>query len=210
MTTSARPRLLSVNVVHELVRGPRRSSGIDKRPVDGPVAVGYLGLAGDVQTLTSHGGPDRALYVNAAEDADWWAGELGREIPPGLFGENLTTAGLDVTGALVGERWRIGRDVVVEVREPRIPCGNFSARMKEPHWVKRFTERGWPGAYLRVLHTGAVEAGDPIRVVHRPDHTVTIGDVFPRGTPEVMRALLESGIELSEELHRAAGRSAAR
>lgn len=201
-------RVVAVNVVHGLVMGPRRKSGIDKRPVDGPVAVSELGLEGDVQTLPSHGGPDRALYAYASEDADWWAGELDREIPPGRFGENLTTAGLDVTGALIGERWRIGAQVVVEVREPRIPCGNFTHWMKEQRWARRFTEHGCPGAYLKVVETGSIRAGDPIRVLHRPDHGVTIGDVFPRGEAGTMRALLDSGIDLSDELRRDAERIA--
>ena len=191
-------RLLAVNVVHELVQGPRRNSGIDKRPVDGAVTVSELGLAGDEQTLASHGGVDRALYAYASEDADWWAAELRKEIPAGRFGENLTTEGIDVTGALIGERWRLGTKVVVEVREPRIPCGNFTHWMKEPRWVRRFTEHGCPGAYLKVIETGSVEAGDEIRVIHRPEHGVTVGEVFPRGEPDVMQALLDSGIDLSD------------
>ncbi len=199
-------RLLAVNMVHDLVKGPRRLSGIDKRPVEGPVAVSTLGLDGDVQTLPSHGGSDRALYAYASEDENWWAAELERDIWPGLFGENLTTAGIDVTGALIGERWRIGTQVAVEVREPRIPCGNFTYRMKEPRWVKRFTEHGCPGAYLKVVHTGSIAAGDPILVVHRPDHGVAIADVFPRGTPEAMRALLASGTDLSSDLRHQAER----
>ena len=183
-------------------------SGIDKRPIDGPVAVSTLGLAGDIQTLPSHGGADKALYAYAREDEDWWATELDREIPPGLFGENLTTSGIEVTGALIGERWRIGARVIVEVREPRMPCGNFTHRMKEPRWVRRFTEHGCPGAYLSVVRPGSIAAGDPVRVVHRPVHGVTIADVFPRGTPAAMRALLDSGTDLSGDLRHEAERIA--
>ena len=103
MTTDATAVLLAVNVVHELIRGPTRWTAIDKRPVHGAVQVGVLGLAGDRQCDTRyHGGPDKALYAYAVEDAEWWAAELGREIPPGLFGENLTTRGLDITGASIG------------------------------------------------------------------------------------------------------------
>lgn len=203
-------QLISVNVVHRLVRGPRRKTGIDKRPVDGPVVVSELGLDGDKQMLPSHGGPDRALYAYAAEDAGWWAAELDREIPAGRFGENLTTTGIDVTGALIGERWRIGDQVVLEVREPRIPCGNFTHWMGEQRWVRRFTEHGCPGAYLKVIETGSVQAGDVVRVIHRPDHGVTIGDVFPRGEPGAMRALLDSGIDLSDEMRSSAERIAER
>ncbi|MFI6828201.1 MOSC domain-containing protein [Kribbella sp. NPDC050241] len=143
-------RLLAVNVVHELIRGPTRWTAIDKRPVSGAVAVTELGLAGDEQCDTRyHGGPDKALYAYAEEDADWWSAELDREIPPGLFGENLTTHGLDITGALVGERWRIGgptTGILVEVRSPRDPCGNLSARMGIPKFHRRFVATGRVGA----------------------------------------------------------------
>ncbi|WP_427885022.1 MOSC domain-containing protein [Kribbella sp. GL6] len=156
--------LVAVNVVHKLIRGPTRWTAIDKRPVDGPVSVGVLGLDGDRQCDTRyHGGPDKALYAYAAEDAEWWAAELGREIPPGLFGENLTTRGLDITGAGIGERWRIG-EVLVEVRSPRTPCGNLSGRMGIKRFHQRFARVGRVGVYLKVLQTGVVQAGDPIRL----------------------------------------------
>ncbi|WP_350278502.1 MOSC domain-containing protein [Kribbella sp. HUAS MG21] len=158
-------RLVAVNVVHELIRGPTRWTAIDKRPVTGAVEVGELGLVGDRQCDTRyHGGPDKALYAYAAEDAEWWAAALGREIPPGLFGENLTTRGLDVTGALIGERWRIG-GILVEVRSPRTPCGNLSGRMEIKRFHQRFARSGRVGVYLKVLTTGSIQAGDPIEVV---------------------------------------------
>jgi MOSC domain-containing protein YiiM len=173
-------QLLTVNVVHELIRGPVRWTAIDKRPVTGPVAVGELGLAGDKQCdRRFHGGLDKALYAYAAEDADWWSTELDRDIPPGLFGENLTTRGLDITGALIGERWRIGgpkTGILVEVRSPRDPCGNLSARMAIPKFHRRFVATGRVGAYLKVLSTGSVRAGNRIVVVHRPTHGVSIAE----------------------------------
>ena len=107
------------------------NTGIDKRPVDGPVRVtvpgprgtAATGIAGDVVCdLRVHGGPDQAVYAYAREDLDRWAAELGRDLPGGVFGENLTTSGLDVTGARIGERWRIGGEVLLEVSAPRIPC----------------------------------------------------------------------------------------
>lgn len=173
-------RLVSVNVVHELIRGPTRWTAIDKRPVDGAVEVGELGLAGDRQCDTRyHGGPDKALYAYAAEDAEWWASELDRDIPPGLFGENLTTRGLDITGALIGEQWTIG-GILVEVRSPRTPCGNLSGRMEIKRFHRRFAETGRVGAYLKVLQPGRVCAGDRIEIVHRPDGARTIGDAARR------------------------------
>lgn len=139
------------------------------------------GLDGDTQCDTRHhGGPDKALYAYAAEDIDWWAAELDREILPGLFGENLTTIGLDVTGALIGERWRLGarRDgCTVEVTMPRTPCPNLSHRLGIPLFHRRFAAAGRTGAYLRVVHAGRVQAGSRVIVEHRPDHDVTVGDV---------------------------------
>jgi len=173
-----------VNVVHKLIRGPTRWTAIDKRPVTGPVEVGVLGLAGDQQAdKRYHGGPDKALYAYAEEDAEWWSVELGREIPPGLFGENLTTRGLDITGALIGERWRIGgpkNGILVEVRSPRTPCGNLAGRMGIPRFHHRFNRTGRVGAYLKVLSTGSVQAGNRITVVHRPSHAPTIAEATAR------------------------------
>ncbi len=164
-------------------------SGIDKRPVEGPRAVGRLGLEGDrVFNIKDHGGPDKAVYAYAAEDAAAWAAELGRPVPPGLFGENLRTAGVDVSGALVGERWRVG-GVLLEVRMPRVPCGTFAQRMGERGWVRTFTQRGWPGAYLAVLEPGELAAGDAVDVVHRPAHGVRIGPWSAHRAPDDARAL---------------------
>jgi len=127
-------------------RRPNRS-GIRKLPVDGRVAVHRLGLDGDVQVNRKHhGGEGQAVYAYAQEDADFWMAELGRELPPGRFGENLRTSGVDLTGALLGEQWRIGT-ALFEVSAPRIPCANFARFWNEPQLVKRFTAHGATGAY---------------------------------------------------------------
>ena len=150
-------RLLTVNVVEELIPGPKETgwTAIDKRPQERRVAVGELGLVGDrVCDTKNHGGPNLALYAYAQEDAEWWSGQLDREIPSGLFGENLRTEGLDVTNALIGEVWRLGDEVEVMVRAPRIPCVTFQHRMGIPGWVKRFHRENRPGAYLKVLKNG--------------------------------------------------------
>jgi MOSC domain-containing protein YiiM len=169
------------------IRLPRAGdsrSAIDKRPVPGRLAVHPLGLDGDVQVnRTWHGGEGQALYAYAQEDADWWAAELGRDLPAGRFGENLRTSGIDLTGALLGERWRIGA-VLVEVTAPRTPCAKLQAHWGVPRLIKRFTEHGASGAYLRVLETGDLGAGDRIDVVERPDHDVTIGRAFRAFTTE--------------------------
>jgi MOSC domain-containing protein YiiM len=176
-------------------RKPVRT-GIDKQPVTGRVAVHPLGLEGDVQVNRKyHGGEGQAVYAYAQEDADFWIAELGRELPPGRFGENLRTSGLDLTGALLGEQWRIGT-ALFEVTAPRIPCANFARFWEEPQLVKRFTAHGATGAYLRVLATGEIGAGDAIEVVHRPDHAVTTGRTFRILTTQKSRVA-----ELAPALH---------
>ncbi|TDD28290.1 MOSC domain-containing protein [Kribbella turkmenica] len=206
-------RLLTVNVVEKLIPGPKETglTAIDKRPQVGRVRVGELGLAGDrVCDTKNHGGPDLAVYAYAQEDADWWAAQLGREIPTGLFGENLRTEGVDITGALLGEVWRIGDEVEVMVRAPRIPCITFAHRMQEPRWVKRFHQAGRPGAYLKVLRTGTIGACDRVEVLSRPGHEVTIGHMFGAQDPAKMQRMLDSGIDLMVELRETAQRVVAR
>jgi MOSC domain-containing protein YiiM len=135
---------------------------------------------------------------------------LGREIPPGLFGENLVTEGLDITNALIGEVWRIGDEVEVMVRAPRIPCVTFQHRMEIPGWIKRFHQEGRPGAYLKVLKTGTVAAGDEVEVLERPAHEVTVGGLFGGQDPAKMQVMLDSGVDLADELRELAHRVAAR
>jgi MOSC domain-containing protein YiiM len=156
--------------------GELRRTAIDKRPAPGRVEVGRLGLGGDEQVdKPAHGGPEQAVYAYAREDLDWWVEQLGRELTDGMFGENITTAGLDVTGALIGEVWDLGT-ARVQVTGPRIPCVVFAGWMDERHWVKRFADARRPGAYLRVLREGSVGAGDRLEVVSRPAERVTIAE----------------------------------
>jgi MOSC domain-containing protein YiiM len=172
--------LLAVCRVHVLHpdAGTVGVTAIDKRPVEGRIKVRPLGLYADVQAdRANHGGRDQAVYAYAQEDADFWSAELGREITPGLFGENLRTRGLDVNHAVIGERWRIG-SALLEVTHPRVPCQTFGRRLDEPHWVRRFTQANRTGAYLRVVENGEIGAGDTVDVVHRPLHGVTISDWF--------------------------------
>jgi MOSC domain-containing protein YiiM len=162
-------------------------SGIDKRPIEGRGSVQFSGLDGDaVLDHRDHGGEGQAVYVYGQEDAQWWERELDRALPAGRFGENLRTAGVDLTGALLGERWRIGT-ALFEVTAPRIPCATFERFWNVPQLVKRFTARGATGAYLRVLEPGDVGAGDAVEVVHRPDHDITTGRCFRLLTTEQAR-----------------------
>ena len=173
--------VLSVNVggIREFdYHGRQAVSAIWKSPVQGRVAVQGVNLAGDEQAdRAAHGGPDKAVYAYAIEDTRWWEKELGRSLEHGEFGENLSTEGIDVTEALVGEHWEIG-NALFEVSEPRIPCWRFAVRMEDKLFPRRFTEVARPGTYLRVLREGDVGAGDEVRLVERPDHDLTIGDVF--------------------------------
>jgi MOSC domain-containing protein YiiM len=196
-------RLLSVNIGEPRPNPwkPVALTGIDKRPVSGPVMVtapgpkgtGAVGLAGDrVYDVKNHGGTDQAVYAYAREDLDLWQAELGTPLGNGNFGENLTTQGLDVNGALIGERWRIGQDVLLEVSCPRIPCGTFEGWLARAGWIKRFTAAARPGAYLRVTEPGVIAAGDPVRIEHRPAHDVTVAVAFRALTlePDLLPLLL--------------------
>ncbi len=163
-----RPRQISVQ------RGRPMMSSIFKEPVEGRVRVGGINVAGDQQAdRRYHGGPEKAVYAYAREDADWWGDVLGVDIADGMFGENLTVAGVDVSGAVIGERWRIGA-VELEVCQPRIPCSKLGIRFGDPKMVKRFAQASRPGAYLRIIAEGELGAGDELDVCHRPDHGVTV------------------------------------
>ncbi|MEU3525424.1 MOSC domain-containing protein [Streptomyces sp. NPDC038707] len=205
-------KLLSVNLGRPrpvpYTSQPDGVTGIHKQPAEGPVRVaapgpkgiGAGGLAGDAVCDTRHhGGDDQAVYAYAREDLDTWERELGRPLANGCFGENLTTEGLDVSGALVGERWRIGARVVLEVTAGRIPCATFQGHMGERGWIKRFTRKGATGAYLRVIEPGEIRSGDPVEIVHRPDHGVTAEMQFRAVTTE--RELLPRLLAAGEALH---------
>ncbi|HEV8341005.1 MAG TPA: MOSC domain-containing protein [Candidatus Binatia bacterium] len=178
---TTRGRVLSVNVgrAREFeYNGRPAKSAIWKAPVVGRIAARGVNLEGDEQAdRKAHGGPDKAVYAYAIEDARWWEQELGRSLRYGEFGENLATQGIEVNDALVGERWEIG-SAVFEVSEPRVPCWRLGVRMNDEMFPRRFTKALRPGTYLRIVVEGDLAAGDEIRVIHRPDHDVTIRDVF--------------------------------
>ncbi|MDT5339756.1 MAG: hypothetical protein QOD90_5261 [Mycobacterium sp.] len=181
--------VLTVNRTQLGADGAAPKTGIDKRPTSGPVAVrapGPMrrglgsGIVGDViGNRKLHGGDDQAVYAYAREDLDAWAAQLGRDLTNGMFGENITTTGIDVTGAVIGERWRIGSDgVLLEVTSPRTPCKTFANRLGIDGWIRTFAHGGTPGAYLRVLEPGSVSGGDSVEVIERPPHGITIGFVY--------------------------------
>lgn len=165
-----------------------------------------VGLVGDrVYDVKHHGGYDHAVYAYAREDLDQWEAGLGKPLANGIFGENLATAGAEVNGALIGERWRIGPDVVLEVSCPRIPCATFQGWLERGGRIKRFTRAALPGAFLRVIESGEIRAADPVEIVHRPGHDVTVALAFRAMTrePELLARLLvadalpEEGKELA-------------
>ncbi|TCC31070.1 MOSC domain-containing protein [Kribbella speibonae] len=185
-------KLLSLNIADP--RSPKqtnaRRTAIGKRPVAHRLAVtppaprgapgsSGSGLAGDwTADLRNHGGPDQAICAYGREDLDLWQRQLGRTLPNGSFGENLTIEGLAVSDALIGERWRIGDLLVLEISATRMPCRGFAEWIGEAEWVKRFTHQGLPGAYLRVITPGEITAGDRIEVIHRPTHGITSAVAF--------------------------------
>ncbi|CCH33666.1 MOSC domain-containing protein [Actinosynnema sp. NPDC047251] len=202
------PHVLSVNIGARADFEPAviGHTGHDKRPVSGAVRISApagpgSGLAGDhISDGRSHGGPDQAVYAYSREDLDTWSAELGRDLAPGIFGENLTTVGVDPTNAVVGERWRIG-GTLLQVTDPRIPCRTFVGVMDVQGWMKLFTERALCGTYFRVLEPGSVTAGDEIVLVDRPDHDVTVQLVFRALTlePELLPRLLAVAPHLTEK-----------
>lgn len=193
-------RLMSVNVgmPRTLETKPQLVSGIDKLPRLGPVTVGDLGLEGDgVADSSWHGGTAQAVYAFAQEDYDFWAGELGGPLRPGLFGENLTTAGIDLNSCVVGEQWRVGT-ARLQVTSVRTPCEKFERWMglngfPQEGWARRFIARGRPGVYLSVLDRGWVQTGDPLDIIDRPEHGMTAGTMFRALTtePTLLPLLLE-------------------
>lgn len=184
-------KVLSVNVgVARPNPAKRRGgiTGIDKLPVDhavevrapGPKRTGlHSGVVGDpIGDVKHHGGDDQAVYAYSREDYDWWEASLGRSLAAGLFGENLTTVGLDLNATQIGEIWRIGDDLQLQTTFGRIPCATFQVKMGEKQWLKRFSQAARTGTYLRVVKPGLMRAGDPIEIIHRPASSVGVSEAF--------------------------------
>jgi len=180
--------------------GSGNRTGINKQSVQGLIHFGPEGVVGDtVVDRKHHGGYDKAVYAYAYEDALWWAEKIGRDMPAGSFGENLTTEGIDVTHAVIGERWQIG-DLLLEVAEPRIPCSVFSGFWDRPTLIKEFTEANRSGAYLRIIDEAMIEKGNAISVASRPTHGITIANVFAARSGERSKiAEISQVAELSAE-----------
>ena len=197
-------RVLSVNITATILEGEwigsQAQTGIDKRPIFGAVRFENEQVHGDViGDKNAHGGYDQAVYAYAREDADWWEQEIALTIDNGRFGENLTTQGVDVSEAVIGERWKIG-SVILEVSQPRIPCRSFAGFWKRPTLIKEFMAAGRPGTYLRIIQEGEITAGDAIEIIHLPSHGITIADVYAAKNGERSKAEEISHVqELSTE-----------
>ena len=215
--------MISVNVaqVRPNPFKPTDVTGMEKRPVTGPVHVRAPGPEGDgrgsglvgdtIGDRAHHGGDDQAVYAYSREQLDSWQDVLARALPDGAFGENLTTTDLDVSGALVGERWRIGSSLELQVTSPRIPCSTFRGWIGVRGWLRTFAAAALPGAYLAVVTPGDVQAGDTVAVVHRPDHEVSVALMFRAllREPELLPSLLVAD-DLPDEVRRLAERWAVR
>jgi MOSC domain-containing protein YiiM len=175
---------VNTGVAVDVPWGQLKRTGIDKRPVDGPVRVHAMGVGDDeVADQRHHGGAVQAVYAYAREDLDDWEPILGRRLRSGQFGENLTTIGVDLNHSRAGDRWAIG-GTLLELSGVRIPCAVFQGFVGQERWVKRFTQRGVVGAYFRVIEEGEIRAGDRIDVVERRDHDITVDLVFRALTTE--------------------------
>lgn len=207
----ASPRIVSLNVGQPVATAHSDvgETGIDKHPVDvvrvrapGPRPGGHgSGVVGDhVADRRHHGGDSKAVYAFAREELDHWAAVLGKELAAGTFGENLTTAGLDVEGAEIGQRWQVGATVVLRVSCPRTPCKTFAGHLGERGWLKRFAERGRTGAYLAVETPGEIRTGDPVVVLDTPGHGIDVRQAFRAfmGDLGLARALLQTGSLIPE------------
>lgn len=212
MRTDDSARVLAVCVVHAELEVPGRigRSAIDKRPQPGRVAVRTLGLDGDhVCDTEHHGGTHQAVYAYSEADAQRWADELGRELPPGWFGENLRISGLAVSDAVIGARCSIG-DTLLEVSAPRVPCATFQHWSEEAQWVKRFTVQSDTGAYLRVLTEGSIGAGDAITIEYVPEHGITVRDLFTGDDPDLLAILISDEPTISDDVRMQVERHARR
>jgi MOSC domain-containing protein YiiM len=213
MNIEVASRVLSVNLARVGPNPHKRGealTGIDKRPTSEPVLVRAPGTKGDglggglvgdmVCDRSNHGGNTQAVYAYAREDLDHWESVLQRTLPGGVFGENLTTTGVDVNAAVIGERWQVGDEVELAVTVPRIPCGTFRGWIAESGWLRTFAKAAMPGTYLSVAKPGHVRAGDPITILSRPAHGVTVAQVFRALTlePDLLPSILAAD-ELEEE-----------
>jgi MOSC domain-containing protein YiiM len=197
-------KLLSINIGKERQQQRKdyvETTGIYKMPVDGPVEIKSLGIEGDAICDTkNHGGPDQALYLYGGADYAYWEQEIGKELAPGTFGDNLTISDLESATFNVGDFIHVG-EVTLQVTSPRIPCGTFATRMGDPQWVKKFRHAERPGLYVRVVREGVIQAGDPVTIEKYSGETVSIVQMYRDHydkdySEELLRRYLNSPIDV--------------
>jgi MOSC domain-containing protein YiiM len=201
-------KLLSINIGKERQQQRKdyvETTGIYKMPADGPVEIKSLGIEGDAICDTkNHGGPDQALYIYGGGDYAWWSEEIGKELAPGTFGDNLTISNLESARFNVGDFIHVG-EVTLQVTSPRIPCSTFATRMGDPQWVKKFRAAERPGLYVRVIKEGIIQAGDPVTVEKYAGETVSILQMYrdhytKEFTDESLRHYLNSPIAIRDRV----------
>lgn len=195
-------RSVNVAVPKPEPNGKGYRTGIDKRPVasldvrapDGGYGAGSGVLGDHVGNSEHHGGAEKAVYAFAREELDHWERELGRDLPDGGFGENLTTEGVDLERLLINQRLRVG-SALLELSVPRSPCQTFQGHLGVPGWVKQFTTHGRCGIYLRVLEPGTIRPGDGIDLLGSPDHDIDMLTAFAAamGDNDAAAAVVEAG-----------------
>jgi MOSC domain-containing protein YiiM len=174
-------KVLSVNVglPREVFwKGMTVRTGIFKEPVDRPVTISKLNLAGDQQAdLTVHGGAEKAVYAYPAEHYEYWRNKLP-EVPFswGKFGENLTTEGLTEDALCIGDCLRVGSAVLM-VTQPRMPCYKLALRFDRDDMIKRFLTSQRSGFYFSVIEEGEVRTGSEVEILSRDPHRVTVVDI---------------------------------
>ena len=197
-------QLLSVNIGQPRTQQNGRkleTTGIYKLPAQEPTQVKELGIAGDfIGSQKDHGGPDQAVYIYGEPDYEWWSKELGKQLEPGTFGDNLTLSDFESARYSIGDRLHIG-SVILEFTAPRIPCSTLATRMGDPMFVKRYRYAERPGMYCRVIQEGTLEAGDTARLEPYSGETIMALDLFrdhyqDQKDEETLRRILRAPIAI--------------
>jgi MOSC domain-containing protein YiiM len=199
-------QLISINIGQKRIQQRKEyveTTGIYKMPVNEPVEIKSLGIEQDVICDTkNHGGPDQAVYVYGEADYAWWSKELGKELAPGTFGDNLTISELESAQFNIGDYLHIG-ELILQVTSPRIPCGTFATRMDDPQWAKKFREAERPGLYCRVLKEGIVTIGDSVTIEKYTGKTISLVKMYrdyynKEKSEETLRQHLEAPIAVRD------------
>ena len=173
--------LLSINIGQKRTQSKgseKETTGIYKLPVQEPIEIKSLGIQSDfICDQKNHGGPDQAIYIYGMPDYEWWSKELGKQLAPGTFGDNLTVSELESAHFNIGDRLHVG-SVILEVSAPRIPCSTLAARMGDPQFVKKYRQAERPGLYCRVIQEGTVKTGNEVKLERYAGETLSILQMF--------------------------------